>query len=87
MNLLIRKWFSFVEHHLDPADRNAVPLRKVAVAAVVENPYAGKRVDDLREMIAASEPLGRDMGKVLMETLGPHRVDSYDQAVNASLHV
>lgn len=85
MNLLIRKWFSFVEHHLDPADRSAIPLRKVAVAAVVENPYASKRIDDLREMIAASEQLGRDMGKVLMETLGPYQVQSYGKAGIAGL--
>ena len=85
MNLLIRKWFSFVEHHLDPDDENAVPLRKVAVAAVVENPYAGQRVEDLRPIIAASEDLGRKMGKVLMETLGPYQVQSYGKAGIAGL--
>jgi hypothetical protein len=85
MNLLIRKWFSFVEHHLDPGDENALPLRKVAVAAVVENPYAGRRVEDLRPMIAASEDLGRKMGTVLMETLGPYQVQSYGKAGIAGL--
>jgi hypothetical protein len=85
MNLLIRKWFSFIEHHVDPAAPNALPLRKVAVAAVVENPYAGKQVEDLRPMIAASEELGREMGKVLMETLGPYRVQSYGKAGIAGL--
>jgi hypothetical protein len=85
MNLLIRKWFSFVEHHLDPGDENAVPLRKVAVAAVVENPCAGRQVDDLRPMIAASEDLGRKMGKLIMETLGPYQVQSYGKAGIAGL--
>lgn len=85
MNLLIRKWFSFVEHHIDPSSADAVPLRKVAVAAVVDNPCAGKNVEDLRPMIAASEELGRQMGKVLMETLGPYPVQSYGKAGIAGL--
>ena len=85
MNLLIRKWFSFVEHHLDPKNPDAIPLRKVAVAAVVENPCAGRQVEDLRPMIAASEELGRQMGKVLMETLGPYQVQSYGKAGIAGL--
>jgi Amino acid synthesis len=80
MKLRIRKWFSFVEHHLDHSDEQAAPLRKVAVAAVVENPYAARQVEDLRPMIAASEKLGREMGKVLVETLGPYEVQSYGKA-------
>lgn len=85
MKLRIRKWFSFVEHHLDSGDARAVPLRKVAVAAVVENPYAGQHVEDLRPMIAASEDLGREIGKVLVETLGPYQVQSYGKAGIAGL--
>jgi Amino acid synthesis len=85
MNLLIRKWFSFVEHHIDNSSAGAIPLRKVAVAAVVENPCAGKKVEDLRPMIAASEELGRQMGKALMETLGPYQVQSYGKAGIAGL--
>ena len=80
MKLLIRRWFNFVEHHVDHGDPHAAPLRKVAVAAVVENPYAGRHVEDLRPMIAASEELGREMGKVLLETLGPYKVQSYGKA-------
>ena len=69
MKLRFRRWFNFVEHHVDHSHENAAPLRKVAVAAVVENPYAGQQVEDLRPMIAASEELGREMGKVLVERL------------------
>jgi len=85
MNLLIRRWFSFVEHHVDHAHAHAIPLRKVAIAAVVENPYAGRQVEDLRPMIEASEDLGRQMGKVLVETLGPYQVQSYGKAGIAGL--
>jgi hypothetical protein len=85
MNLQIRRWFSFVEHHVDHANEHAIPLRKVAIAAVVENPYAGRHVEDLRPMIAASEELGRAMGKRLVETLGPYKVQSYGKAGIAGL--
>lgn len=85
MKLRTRKWFSFVEHHVDHAHEQAVPLRKVAVVAVVANPYAGKQVEDLRPMIAASEELGREMGKHLVEALGPYDVQSYGKAGIAGL--
>ena len=85
MRLRTRKWFSFVEHHVDHAHEQAVPLRKVAVVAVVENPYAAKQVEDLGPMIAASGDLGREMGKLLVETLGPYEVQSYGKAGIAGL--
>jgi hypothetical protein len=85
MSLTIRKWFSFVEHQADPSGAQAVPLRKVAIAAVVENPYAGQQVQDLRPMIADSEELGREMAKMLMSTLGPYQVQSYGKAGIAGL--
>jgi hypothetical protein len=85
MNLQIRRWFSFVEHHVDPANEHATPLRKVVIAAVVENPYAGRHVEDLRPMIEASEELGHAMGKRLVETLGPYKVQSYGKAGIAGL--
>jgi hypothetical protein len=85
MKLRIRRWFNFVEHQMDPNHDRAVPLRKVAVAAVVENPYAGQQVEDLRPMIAASEGLGREMAKVLGEALGPYVVQSYGKAGIAGL--
>jgi hypothetical protein len=85
MSLRIRKWFSFVEHQADPSGAQVVPLRKVAIAAVVENPYAGQQVQDLRPMIADSEELGREMAKMLMSTLGPYQVQSYGKAGIAGL--
>ncbi len=80
MRLRTRKWSSFVEHQVDHGHEQAIPLRKVAVVAIVENPYAGKQVEDLGPMIAASEDLGREMGKLLVETLGPYEVQSYGKA-------
>ncbi len=85
MKLLVRKWFSFVEHHVDHGHEHAAPLRKMAVAAVIENPYAGEQVEDLQPMIAASEELGREMGMVLVESFGPYKIQSYGKAGIAGL--
>ena len=85
MKLLVRKWFSFVEHHVDHSHEHAAPLRKMAIAAVIENPYAGKQVDDLQPMIAASEELGCEMGKALVESFGPYKIRSYGKAGIAGL--
>jgi hypothetical protein len=85
MKVLIRRWFSFVEHLIDHSDEQAVPLRKVAVVAVVENPYASRQVEDLHPLIAASEELGREMGSRLVEALGPYQVQSYGKGGIAGL--
>ena len=52
---------------------------------MVENPHAGKPVGDLKPMIAASEELGRDMGKVLLETFGQYEIQSYGKGGIAGL--
>lgn len=78
MILQTRQWHSIVEHHDDSA--TGIPLRKVAMVAIVVNPYAGAQVDDLSPAIAASEQLGRELGKRLMEALGPYEVQSYGKA-------
>ena len=71
-------------HQVHLSDQTVAVL-KVAVAAVVENPYAGQQVEDLRPMIAASEEIGREMGKVLLETLGSYEVQSYGKVGIAGL--
>lgn len=86
MKLRTRKWYSFVEHEEeDPQGKQGIPLRKVAIAVIVENPYARQKVEDLRPMIAASEELGREMGKLLLGALGRYEVQSYGKAGIAGL--
>jgi hypothetical protein len=86
MRLLTRRWYSFVQHREDKtAGQSALPLRKVAVAAIVENPCANRLVQDLSPMIAASADLGREMSKLLMEALGQYEVQSYGKAGIAGL--
>lgn len=52
-------------------DRTAdVPLRKVIVAALIGNPYAGRWVEDLTEAQEFSVGLGKMLGGLAAETLG-----------------
>lgn len=46
------------------------PLRKVVVAAVLANPYAGTQVADLSDAVAWSPELGRLLAGMAVETLG-----------------
>ena len=56
MQMPVKKWLTFVEETAAPAGEE--PLRKVAIVAVVANPYAGRQVEDLKPMIDASVELG-----------------------------
>lgn len=71
MAILIRKWATFREEiiieggvPLDP------PLRRVAVAAVCSNPYAGRMSVDLSELIDFGEYLGDELMRRCQEALG-----------------
>lgn len=74
MKLTVKRWFSFSEEY---HANNDEPLRKVAVVAVVENPYAGRFVEDLSPMIDASVPLGQEMALRAIELMHPYRGASY----------
>jgi hypothetical protein len=83
--LRTRKWYTFIEHEEDSAEGGNKPLRKVAIVAVVENPYANQQVGDLTPLITASEDLGRQIGRMLIEVMGPYEVQSYGKAGIAGL--
>src|SRR5580698_7803933 len=76
MVLRIRRFYTFIEHHQGDGE----PLRKVAAVAIVENPYAGRYVEDLQPLIDASEALGMELGKLTMEALGPYSAQIYGKA-------
>ena len=61
MQMPVKKWFTFIEETVAPAGE--APQRKVAIVAVVANPYAGRQVEDLQPMIDASVELGRLMAE------------------------
>lgn len=78
MNIQPRRLFSIVDDTFEESGtRVAIPLRKVAVVAVLQNPFAGRPGQDLTAMIEASPVLGRMMGQHLLDTLGGHPVQSY----------
>lgn len=81
MNLTIRKWLTFVEHKMEefgqPAD---IPLRKLTIVAIARNPFFGAYQADLSAGIAASEALGAEFGKRLVEAFGDYEIQSYGKA-------
>jgi hypothetical protein len=59
----------------------APPLRKAIAAAVIENPFAGRYVEDLTPLVAAGEVLGKLLAERAVAALGPGaRVQSYGKA-------
>lgn len=77
----IRKIFTAVEESFSEAGRPAdPPLRKVAVIAVVKNPFAGRYQEDLGDLVRASAEIGRRMMEVARWAMGGLPVDSYGKA-------
>lgn len=80
--LSVRKTFSQIEEVQSSAGKQdeGGPLRRVAVAAVLTNPYAGLGyVDDLSALIEASGEIGTLLGKEAARLLGAP-VESYGKA-------
>jgi hypothetical protein len=78
VNIKIRRSFVVVEERKEEAGRIAKqPLRRVAAVAVVENPFSGRYVDDLRPMIEASVGLGEEIAKIALAAFGQQKVQSY----------
>ena len=69
--LKIRKTMMIVEETEREMGRAVAPvLRKVAAIAVVENPFAGRYVEDLSPLIEAGEVLGDLLAKRAVQALG-----------------
>jgi hypothetical protein len=67
----IRKLVTVVEEILADGGREARrPLRKAAAVAVIENPFAGRFVEDLTELVDMGEELGALLAKKATEALG-----------------
>jgi hypothetical protein len=78
VDLKVRRTWTFVEERRIEAGQKAdVPLRKVAVVTVLENPLAGRYVPDLRLMIEASVGLGAEMARPALAAMAPFEVQSY----------
>jgi hypothetical protein len=63
----IKRTLAFVDDVAIEAGQTVKPpLRKVAVVAVVDNPFAGKFEKDLSPLTKASEEIGRYISKMAM---------------------
>jgi hypothetical protein len=77
-----RKIITAVEDIFSEAGREGdVPLRRVAVIAVVENPFAGKAYqEDLSALTEASEELGKTITNMAAVAMKPYAMESYGKA-------
>jgi hypothetical protein len=71
MKAKIRKIVTFVEETRREADRTVEPAtRRAAAAAIIENPFAGRYVEDLSELIEIGEELGALLAERAVAALG-----------------
>ncbi|MDE0790528.1 MAG: amino acid synthesis family protein, partial [Woeseiaceae bacterium] len=83
MNANIRKILVIVEETCREMDRAVNPVTRKAVAfAVVDNPCAGKFVEDLEVLMRIGAELGDLLGRRAVAALGvpPSEIESYGKA-------
>src|ERR1700757_3698230 len=83
MSAVIRKIVTVVEEtHLEMGKTISPPTRRAAAIAVIENPFAGKYVDDLSPLMAIGEELGELLAARAVAALGIEgaRAQSYGKA-------
>ena len=77
----IRKIITIVEEtKMENGVELAAPVKKAAAVAVIKNPFAGKYVEDLTELIDTGEELGRLLGQKAVAALGGEPAESYGKA-------
>ncbi len=76
----IRKLVTIVEEILEDGGKPAAqPVKKAAAVAVIENPFAGRFVEDLAELVKTGEELGDLLGRRAVAALAAP-VHSYGKA-------
>ena len=88
MTLKIRKYVVYDEETLIEGFRKAeTPLRMFAVAAVIENPWAGKYIEDLKpEILSIAPPLGKELTQRITNLAGGgDRIEAYGKAAVVGL--
>lgn len=84
MAMEIRKIVTVVEETRKDGEKMVTPpTRKASVAAVIKNPFAGKYVEDLTELMEYGEQLGSILAKQGVKALGiaKEEVNSYGKGV------
>jgi hypothetical protein len=80
---VIRKWFTFSEDTLTNEtgkEADSDDVRKIAIAAVVKNPYAGKFSENLSLLSGPSQKLGDEVGRRLVELANGFDIESYGKS-------
>jgi len=80
---IVRKYLVVVETtRREMGQELAAPARKAAAIAVIENPFAGRDVADLEELMAIGEELGGVLGEQAVAALGvaPAAIESFGKA-------
>ena len=83
MSAKIRKLMVQIEEVHQEADKDIVPpVRKAAAVAVIENPFAGRYVEDLTPLMDIGEEMGDLLGRHAVAALGiqPAQAESYGKA-------
>jgi hypothetical protein len=83
MDYQIRSWLAFQEEILANETGRAAdgpPVRKMALACVLQNPYAGRFSDDLSLLVKNSPALGAEFGRRLVSLAGAVEIQSYGKA-------
>jgi len=71
LDFKLRKTVIFSEEiHHDGGPTASNPRQKAAIVALVNNPFAGKFIDDIQPAMEALKPLGLMMTDMLIDTLG-----------------
>jgi hypothetical protein len=82
----IKRIITFLDEVRSEAERRTEPpLRKIAAVAIVQNPFAGRYVDDLSPLVAASATIGREICAIAVALLAPYRPVSYGKAAVVGL--
>lgn len=84
----IRKLVTIVEEvRSEMGRKESPPTRRAAAIAVIENPCAGRCVEDLEELMAIGEELGDILGDACVKALGirPGDAQSYGKAALVGL--
>lgn len=77
----IKRTLSFVDEVAAEAGQRVDPaLRKVAVVAVIDNPFAGRFERDLRPLTDASAEIGRHICQRAIGLMAPYKAASYGKA-------
>lgn len=83
MKATIRKIMVVVDEvHSEQGQAVSPPTRRAAAVAVIANPFAGKFVADLSELMDIGEELGGLLGEKAVAALGaaPSQIESYGKA-------